>query len=338
MRAYVLRRVLLGLLVLLGLTVVTFFIARVVPSDPAARWVGPRATVEQIARARVQLGLDKPIYVQYLRYMADVFRGDWGVSIVTHQPVLRDIATYLPASLELTLAGMLVAILAGIPLGVVSAVHKDRLGDHLSRTFSTGAVSLPTFWVAMVLQLVFFGCLHLLPLGGQLDLAVKLGHPVTRITGMYTIDSLLTGNWVVFWDAVLHLILPALTLATYPLGLITRMTRSSMLEALNEDYIRVARAYGLPERRIVYVYALKNAIGPTVTVIALTFAYSLAGTFLIEAVFNWPGLGHYAADAVLAADYPAIMGVTIVVAFFYVMLNLAVDILHAALDPRVKAI
>lgn len=337
MRAFIVRRALLGLVVILGLTVVTFFIARVVPSDPAARWVGPRATLEQIARARVQLGLDKPIYVQYVRYMADLVRGDWGTSIVTHQPVLRDIATYLPASLELTIAGMLLAIVIGIPLGVLSAVHKDRAIDHLSRTFSIGAVSLPTFWVAMVFQLVFFGYLHLLPLSGQLDMAVKLGYPVPHLTGLYTLDSLLTGNWVVFWNALAHLVLPAATLATYPVGLITRMTRSSMLEVLSEDYIRVARAYGLSEKRIVYFYALKNAVGPTVTVVALTFAYSLAGTFLIEAVFNWPGLGHYAADAVLAADYPAIMGVTIIVAFFYVILNLIVDILHAVLDPRVQA-
>lgn len=336
MRAYIMRRVLLGLVVILGLTVVTFFIARVVPSDPAARWVGPRATVEQIARARVQLGLDKPLYVQYFRYMTDVFRGDWGTSIVTHQPVLRDIATYLPASIELTVFGMLLAIIVGIPLGVLSAVHKDRAIDHLSRTFSIGAVSLPTFWVAIVFQLVFFGYLHLLPLSGQLDMTVKLGYPVAHITGMYLLDSLLTGNWVVFFDALSHLVLPAVTLATYPVGLITRMTRSSMLEVLNEDYIRVARAYGLSERRIIYSYALKNAIGPTITVIALTFAYSLAGTFLIEAVFNWPGLGHYAADAVLAADYPAIMGVTVIVAFFYVIVNLVVDIVHAVLDPRIK--
>jgi len=337
-RAFIVRRLLLGLVVVLGLTVVTFFIARVVPSDPAARWVGPRATVEQIERARVKLGLDKPIYIQYLRYMGDLLRGDWGVSIVTHQPVLRDIATYLPASLELTFYGMLLAIIVGIPLGVLSAVHKDRAVDHLSRAFSIGAVSLPTFWVAMVFQLVFFGYLHILPLGGQLDMAVKLAYSIPRVTGMYTVDALLAGNWTVFLNALEHLVLPAVTLATYPVGLITRMLRSSMLEVSNEDYIRVARAYGLPEGRVIYVYALKNAIGPTITVIALTFAYSLAGTFLIEAVYNWPGLGHYAADAVLAADYPAIMGVTIVVAFFYVLLNLLVDIIHAVLDPRIKTV
>ncbi len=337
MRTYLIRRLLLGVLVFLGLTLVTFFIARVVPSDPAARWVGPRATVEQIARARAKLGLDKPIHVQYGRYMADLVQGDWGTSIVTHQPVLRDIKTYLPASLELTISGMILAVIVGIPLGVISAAHKDRAVDHLSRAFSIGAVSLPTFWVAMVLQLVFFGYLRLLPVGGELDLAIKLAYPVHQITGSYLVDSLITGNWVVFANALLHLILPAVTLAAYPLGLITRMTRSSMLEVLNEDYIRVARAYGMTERRITYLYALKNAIGPTVTVIALTVAYSLAGTFLIEAVFNWPGLGHYAADAVLAADYPAIMGVTILVAIFYVALNLAVDVVQAILDPRIKA-
>ncbi len=337
MRTYIIRRLLLGVLVLLGLTLLTFFIARVVPSDPAARWVGPRATLDQIARARVQLGLDKPIYVQYLRYMADLVHGNWGTSIVTHQPVLRDIKIYLPASLELIISGMILAVVIGIPLGVVSAAHKDRAIDHLSRAFSIGAVSLPTFWVAMILQLVFFGYLRLFPLSGELDPAIKLAYPMHQITGSYLFDSLITGNWVVFTNAFSHLILPAVTLAAYPLGLITRMTRSSMLEVLNEDYVRVARAYGMTERRITYLYALKNAIGPTVTVIALTTAYSLAGTFLIEAVFNWPGLGHYAADAVLAADYPAIMGVTILVAIFYIAMNLAVDIVQAILDPRIKA-
>ena len=336
MLRYIVRRLALGVLVLWGTTMVTFFVARVVPSDPAARWVGPRATVEEIARARQELGLDKPLYVQYIRYMSDLLHGNWGTSFVTHQPVLKDIGTYLPASLELVICGMILAILIGVPLGVVSATHKGGLIDHLSRTFSIGAVSLPTFWMAMILQLVFFGHLHLLPVGGRLDMGIQLAYPLRRITGSYVLDSLLEGNWTVLGNSLLHLVLPAVTLAAYPLGLITRMTRSSMLEVLSEDYIRVARAYGVSERRITYWYALKNAIGPTVTVVALTFAYSLAGTFLIEAVFNWPGLGQYAANAVISGDYPAIMGVTILVAALYVVLNLAVDIVHALVDPRIK--
>lgn len=336
MRSFIIRRLLLGLVVLLGTTIVTFFIARVVPSNPAARWVGPRATVEQIERAKVELGLDKPVYVQYVRYMSDLFQGNWGVSIVSHQPVLKDIQNYLPASLELIISGMILAIIIGVPLGVISASHKDRAVDHVSRTISIGAVSLPTFWMAMILQLVFFKYLRLFPVGGRLDLGLKLGSQIPTVTGSYIVDSILAGNLVVFFNSLWHLFLPALTLAAYPLGLIARMTRSSMLEVLNEDYIRVARAYGLSERRITYQYALKNAIAPTVTVVALTFAYSMAGTFLIEAVFNWPGLGHYAANSVISADYPAIMGVTILVAVLYVALNLGVDIIHAILDPRIK--
>lgn len=336
MRAYIIRRLLLGVVVLFGVTLVTFFIARVIPSDPAARWVGGHPTAEQIARARVELGLDKPLHIQYLRYMGDLLRGNWGTSIRTHHPVLADIRAFLPASLELILSGILIAAVLGVPLGILSATRKDALPDHGARLVSIGAVSIPTFWLAMLLQLLFFGYLGLLPLGGRVDTVVRLTYPLQRITGSYLVDSLLTGNWPVFTNALTHMVLPALTMAAYPLGLITRMTRSSLLEVMAEEYIVVPRAYGIPRSVVYYRYALKNALGPTITVLGLTFAYSLAETFLVESVFNWPGLGQYASQSILSADYPAIMGVTLVVACTYVIVNLVVDLILAWLDPRIR--
>lgn len=333
---YVARRLMLGLFVLWGLTIVTFVLARVVPGDPAARWVGPHATAAQIAAARTELGLDRPVQVQYARYVGQLLSGDLGVSIRTHQPVSRDIRTFLPASLELTVAGMLVAIVLGIPLGVAAAWREGRWVDHLTRLLSIGGASMPTFWLAMIFQLVFFKQLHVLPLSGRIDTMTPILHPIQPVTGSFLVDGLLQGNWPVVGNALVHLVLPAVTLATYPLGLVVRMLRSSMIEALGEDYVRAARAAGFGELRVVARYALKNAIAPTLTVLALTFAYSLTGTFLIESVFNWPGLGNYAAEAVITNDYPAIMGVTLVVAVLYVGLNLVVDAVQALLDPRIR--
>lgn len=336
MWAYALRRLALGMVVLVGLTLITFFIARVVPSDPAARWVGPRATPEQIEAAEAKLGLDQPLYVQYFRYMGDLVQGDLGTSIRTHQPVRKDLAAMLPASIELVVVGMLLAVLLGIPLGVLSAMYKDSILDHFSRVFSVTSVSLPTFWLAMILQLLFFKQLGILPLADRVDSIVKLTYPLGPGTGFYLLDAALQGNWIFFRSALVHLLLPALTLAAYPLGLVARMTRSSMLEVYQEDYIRMGRAFGFSESVMIFRYALRNAIPPTLTVLALTFAYSLASTFLVEAVFNWPGIGKYAADAVTTADYPAIMGVTTFIAGVYVLLNILVDVTQAILDPRIR--
>lgn len=334
--SYIIRRLSLSLLVIFGVSVLTFLLTWVVPSNPALRWVGPHATQEQVARARIELGLDKPVYVRYYKYVTNLLQGDWGISIRTHQPVLRDIATYLPASLELIIFGMLIAVIIGIPLGVISAARDGTIIDHLSRTLSIAGVALPTFWLGMILQLIFFKQLKLFPLGGRIDTLVMVTYPVEHITGFYLVDSLITGNFVAFKSALMHIVLPAVTLAAYPLGLAVRMTRATMLEVLNEDYIRTERAYGLREAKILYKYALRNAIGPVLTVLALSFAYSLAGTFLIESVFSWPGLGNYAAKAIISVDYPAIMGITLLVALTYVILNLVVDLTLAFLDPRIR--
>ena len=336
LRYYILRRLLLSILVLLGVCTITFTLTRVVPSNPAAMWVGSHPTAEQIARARIELGLNEPIYVQFYIYMAHLLQGDFGVSIRTHDEVLHDIAAFLPASLELILTGMILSLVVGIPLGVVSALRRDKPADHATRLSSVIGVSIFTPWLGMMLQLMFFRWLGILPVGERIDTQIWLTHPFEVVTGFFSIDTLISGDLVAFQSVMIHLILPAITLAAYPIGLITRMTRSTMVDILDEDYIRTAKSYGLSERVIAYKYALKNAIGPTITVVALTFAYSLVETFLVETVFNWPGLGRYAAFSIISLDYPAVMGIAIVIALVYIVLNLAVDIVQAYLDPRIR--
>jgi len=332
---YIVRRLAMAVLVLVSISIITFFIARVVPSNPAAAWVGPHPTREQIALATERLGLDRPLHEQYLRYVRGLLRGDLGNSIKTHQPITTDLKTFLPATMELVLAGMVMAVAIGIPLGVLSGAYKGSLLDHLTRLFSIAGVSMPTFWLGLLLQLLFFGRLGILPLAGRTSTQVALYHPVERITGFYLIDTVITSNWVAFKDALLHIILPAFTLATYAIGLTIRMTRSKMIEVLSEKYILAARVAGIPERIVLFVLALKNAIIPTITVLGLSFVYSLTGAILVEVIFSWPGLGTYVTSAVLSIDFPVIVSVTLVVTVFYVFINLVLDLGQAMLDPRV---
>jgi len=255
--------------------------------------------------------------------------------VESHQPILTDLKTYLPATLELVVTGMIMAVLIGIPLGVLSGAKKDSLLDHTSRLLAVAGVSVPTFWMGLLLQLFFFGKLGLLPIGSRVDREISLYHPVQQITGFYLIDSLVSGNWPALRSTLAHLILPAFTLGTYAIGLTIRMTRSTMIEVLEEGYITAARAAGIPERTILFRLALKNAIIPTLTVLALSFVYSLTGAILVEVIFAWPGLGNYVTRAVLSLDFPVIMAVTLVVTVFYVFINLSMDLLQALLDPRV---
>lgn len=333
---FIIRRILLGIFVLFGVLVITFLVTRVIPSEPAARWIGPRATAEQIAAAKIELGLDQPIFIQFITYLQGLFTGDWGVSISSHQPVLLEIMTYLPSSLEIIFGGMLIALIVGIPIGVLTAVQKESWPDHFARGISIGGVSIPAFWLAMILQFIFYQQLGWFPLGGRVSTEISLLYPIENYTGSYLLDSLIQGNWLFFKDALMHSILPILTMAAFPLGVVTRMTRSSMLEVIGEDHIRVTKAYGFSKATQIFKYALKNAMGPTATALGLTFAYALTTTFLIESVFSWPGLGLYTSDAILTADYPVIMGVTIFVTAGYLIINLLVDILLAILDPRIK--
>lgn len=336
MLRYIIKRLVWLVVVLLGLCAITFTLSRVVPGDPAAAYLGPRARLEQVEKVRVQLGLDRPLPVQFVFYMRDLLHGDLGESLRTHRPVMVGILDHLPASLELMLSAIIIALLVGIPLGVISAKKENTLTDHLSRFFSVANVSLPSFWLAMIFQILFFRWLQLFPIGGRIDTVVSLVNPIEHVTGFYSLDALMTGNWPAFKSAVAHLVLPSVTLAAYPMGLIARMTRSTMLEVLREDYITTARAIGVSEREILFVQALRNALGPTLTTAGLCFAFMLTGTFFVEIIFSWPGLGRYTVKAIFLNDYPVIMGVTILMAMFYVVVNLLVDLLLAVADPRIR--
>ena len=336
MTRFIARRLAGSAAVLLGLSLITFALARLVPSNPAAVYIGPKARPEDIARVAHQLGLDQPLPIQYLTYMRAMLTGDWGISIGTKRPVLEEIVARLPATLELIAAAMLLAIPLGLLLGILSARWQGRSPDVGVRIASIVGVSLPAFWLGLLLQVLFFRTLHLLPLTGRIGSDLRFMSPIANITGVYFIDSAITGNWTAFIDVSWHLILPAITLAAYPMGLIARMTRASMLEALGQDYVRAARAAGIHERLITYRLTLKNALIPVTTVIGLTLAYTLTGTFFVEVVFNWPGLGTFAVKGLLNLDYPAIMGITLFGAMAYVFINLAVDLTQAWLDPRTR--
>lgn len=335
MKIFIIKRLLLGLIVLFGVIFITFVMTRVIPSDPARQWVGPRASQEKLAAARIELGLDDPFFVQFGKFVVSLTQGNLGKSLRSHQPVSRELKTFLPATLELVLLSTLFGIFLGLYLGVISAKRKDQWIDHICRFFSVGTVSIPTFWIGLLFQFVFYGALDWLPLGERLSMKVKVFHEIPHITGMLLFDSLVTGNFVVFWDALKHIILPGFVMALFPIGLVARMTRSALLEILSEDYIKAARSYGLSERIIMWSYALKNSLGPTATVVTLAIGWTLVNTFLVEAIFSWPGIGNYIATAVVVLDYPAIMGVTIFSACSYVILNLVADLI-IALDPRVR--
>jgi peptide/nickel transport system permease protein len=299
-------------------------------------YAGARASQADLARARAELGLDKSVPAQLADYAGGIFAGDWGVSLRTKQPVLDNIGTALPASIELVGAGMILALVVGIPLGLVSARWRGRAPDLLVRIGAVVGVSMPVFWLALILQMVFFQRLGWFPAAGRYDPNLFYTSPLTSITHMVVVDAIITGNLPVLQSALAHLVLPAIVVAAYPAGLIARMVRASVLDTLGESHIRMVRALGFGERAVFGRFALKPALNPVVQVFALVFAYSLANTFLVEAVFDWPGLGSYAANSLQALDMPAVMGVTLVVAITYVVLNLAVDIVQAAIDPRVR--
>lgn len=332
---YIVKRIFSSILVLLGVVTITFFIARVLPSSPEVRWAGQRATEEQLEAARVELGLDKSLPEQYVIYLRDLLRGNLGKSLNNHQPVTSELRRYVPATLELVLLAFALAVVIGIPLGIYSAKKKDRLLDHFSRFFSIGAVSLPTFWVALFLQLIFYKGLNLLPIGGRLSVEATIFETVPQVTGMLLTDCLITGKFGLFLDALRHIILPCITVSLYPIGLVSRMTRSALLEILGEDYMTAGHSYGLSDTRMLWKYALKNSLGTTATDVALSMGYTLTNTFLVEAIFSWPGIGSYISSAVTTLDYPAIIGVTLFGATCYIILNLIADIIIAS-DPRVR--
>ncbi|GAA0462551.1 ABC transporter permease [Streptomyces olivaceiscleroticus] len=332
---YAARRSVLAVLVAAGVVVLTYLIAWVIPSDPAGVWAGPRASAAERARVRAQLGVDRPVAEQIVRYVAGVLRGDWGLSVRTHRPVLTDLLTLLPNTLQMVLAGLAIGVVVGVPAGLAAVRWHGRAPDVLVRTGALLSASIPTFWLALLLQTLFASRLGLLPIAGSHDRAVLAAHPVTTVTGLPLLDAVLTGNGTAAADLFDHLLLPALVVASYPAAVIARMVRASLLDAVGEPHIQMVRSLGFPERAVLGRFALRLAWNPVLQLLALIFGYSLVSTFLVEAVFDYPGLGRYAADAVSSLDVPAVVGVTLLVALLYLAANLAVDLAQAALDPRV---
>jgi len=318
-------------MVVAGVCVITFIISHLIPGDPARLLAGDRASDEIVRHIRQQLGLDLPLWQQFIRYVEQLLHGDLGVSIRTGRPVLEDLKTFFPATLELALCALIIALAVGVPLGVLSAVYKNRLLDHLVRLLALTGISTPAFWLGLGVIVLFYGKLNLLPGGGRLDDWLD---PPTRITGFYLIDSLLDGNKDVFFNALTHLIMPATTLAFVHLGIVARQIRSAMLEQLSEDYVRTALASGLTKYKVVVRYALPNALIPSITVLGLALGDLLYGAVLTETVFAWPGMGSYVVSSIQALDFPAVMGFAIVVSFAYVLVNLLVDLLYLWIDPR----
>jgi peptide/nickel transport system permease protein len=336
MVVFVARRLGLAVVVVVGVIVVTFAVAHLVPGDPASVWAGPHASAAQVAAARKFLGLDRPVAVQLLSYLGGILRGNWGISIHTHRPVLSDIMTAAPASLELVVTALLIAIVIGIPLGLVSARRPGRPADQLIRAGSILGVSMPVFWMALILQLIFSQKLRLLPAAGEYSPALLFSHPLVKRTGFPVIDSILGGNMPMLGSTLVHLILPAIVVASYPAGLIARMVRAQVLDTIGDTHILNARALGFREGQIFSRFAMKLAWPPVAAALALVFGYSLVNTFLVESIFDWPGLGSYAAASIATLDTPAILGVTLFVAIAYVVANLIVDIVQAAIDPRIR--
>lgn len=335
MQRFILRRLLLLVPLLIGVTLVAFIISRAVPSDPVNAALGPNAVSDEelVSAFRAKWGLDKPPHVQYLTYVKNLLQGDMGQSIATHRPVVDDLKRYLPATIELATASIILAIIIGVPFGVISAVRRNTWLDQLSRVLSLVGVSAPVFWLALLGLYVFYGQLRWLPGPGRLDIGVE---PPPRVTGLYTADALMAGDFSIFWNALGHLVLPSVVLAAFSMGLITRMTRSAMLESLGQDYVRTARSKGLPERRVIFNHTFRNALIPVVTILGLSYGNLLTGTVFIETIFSWPGIGQYAFQSAISLDFPAIMGVTMLIALVFIMANLIVDIAYIFLDPRLR--
>ncbi len=336
MLRYLARRLGQALLVVAGVVVLTFAVMRLVPGDPAVAFAGPKATPEQLAAARARFGLDDPLPAQLLTYVRDLLTGDWGVSLRTRQPVRDDLYLAFPASLELVGTALLIAVVLGIPLGVLAARYKTKFPDFGVRVGSMLAVSVPVFWLALALQTIFASNLGLFPIAGEYDSALDTTSPLTLWTNITVVDALITGNWPILTSTLDHLVLPALVVAAYPTGVIAQMTRAALIEESGQDHARLERALGFGETSILTRFALRPALGPVLSLIALVFAYAIVNGFLVEAVFNWPGLGRYAAESIRSLDTPAIAGVTLLVALVYVLANLVVDILQGFVDPRAR--
>lgn len=329
---YILKRLVYILPVLFGVTIMVFVISHAIPGDPAKMIAGPKASREAVENIRKAHGLDKPLTIQYFKFISGIVKGDLGISIRNHRPVTKDLLDFFPATLELTIISIGICLFVGIPLGIISAVKRNRIWDHLTRIFSVFGVSMPVFWLGLMLLLLFYRNLGWLPGSGRLDINFS---PPVYVTGLYLVDSLLEWRLDKFFNIASHLILPAFCLSYVYLAIITRIVRSSMIESLGQDYIVTARANGVAEWMVVIKHAFKNSLIPTVTITGLSFGELLGGAILTETIFGWPGMGKYVVDSVNYLDFPAIMGFTLVVCLVYVSMNLLVDVLYACLNPKI---
>lgn len=330
------RRLVTSIPVFLGIITIAFVATHVGPGDPIAALVGDQVTGEQYERIRRDLGLDRPLWRQWLGYVHGTLRGHLGFSLRTRRPVNTELSRFFTASVELGVFAFSLAVATGVPLGVWSAVRRDHLADHVVRVLTLGGVAAPIFWLAIMAQWIFYGQLGWLPGVGRVSDYLAFTNLPRMITGMITVDSLIAGNWSALKDALTHMILPGTILAYRVLAVVTRMTRSVMLDVLGEDYIRTARSLGIAERSLLFRHALRNAAPPILTILALAFGQLLQGAVLVETVFAWPGIGLYAVQGILALDYPVVIGVSVVICIVYVIVNLIVDLLYPVFDPRIR--
>jgi peptide/nickel transport system permease protein len=329
---YAIKRFLTIVPVLVGVSLIVFGFIHLIPGDPAVTMLGERATPERVAEIRAQLGLDRPLFTQYLIYVGKIVRGDLGASILRGDPVLHDLARRFPATVELALSAITVAVLIGVPMGIVAAVWRNSVFDALSRLIALTGVSMPIFWLGLMLAWVFGVVLGLLPTGFRMNTSVT----IVTVTNLFLVDSLLAGDGEAFVAAARHLILPALALSTIPMAVIARMTRASLLEILSQDYIRTAESKGLPQRSVILRHAMRNALLPVMTVTGLQTGRLLAGAILTETIFSWPGIGLWIFEAIQARDYPIVQGATLFIATIFVLVNLLTDLLYAVVDPRIR--
>lgn len=332
MLAYIVRRILIMIPTLLGVTVIVFFMLHATPGDPAELLLGERATEETLLRMREHLGLNEPLHVQYGLFLSRLLKGDLGETIWTRQKVWTEVKHRFPATIELSLVALGISCLAGMILGIISATKQYSIFDYVSMVGALAGVSMPIFWLGLVFMLIFSLNLGWLPLSGRLSMGVNL----EVVTNFYILDAILTGNWPAFKDAVWHIIMPAVTLSTIPTAIVARMTRSAMLDVLRQDYIKTAKAKGLSQTKVIFKHALRNAMIPVVTTIGLQFGVLLGGAILTETIFAWPGVGKWMYDAVMQRDYMVIQGGTLLIAGLFVVINLFVDVLYAVINPRIS--
>ena len=331
MRWYIVKRLAMLVPVMLGVSIIAFSLIHLAPGDPARTMLGERATQEQLNEIREKYGLDKPLYVQYGIWLNGVLHGDLGRSITTHEEVAKEIGDRLPNTMELSIAAMIFAIIVGVFAGIISATKQYSITDYTCMGIALFGISMPVFWLGIMLMMIFGVFLGWLPIGGRIDLLI----PFQRVTGFMIFDSIITGNLPALISVLRHLTLPAIALGTIPMAMIARVTRSSMLEVLRQDFIRTERAKGLSERMVIYKHAVRNAMVPVVTVIGLNVGLLLSGAILTETVFSWPGVGRLVVNAVYERDYPLVVGCILVFAIIFVIVNLITDILYTYIDPRI---